>query len=206
MNEPTTKEEALRLLDQLQSKFNISKRDINESFNKSIENNRIPNTKIRLISVDEAIFKVIIPWNKSKFWGNKKENYPSNAFHNNKWFIYFNGWWGPGYKMNNINILYYTNNNSTEYGSFVSEYGYLAVQNQVCAISYQDNHKSNQEIRLYDAKWGDSKEDALYYMEGGNQHENYPVRKDGTVWSTDYNSKYGDSAYRGFFPVITFSL
>jgi hypothetical protein len=68
MNEPTTKEEALRLLDQLQSKFNISKKDINESFNKNIEdsNNKTHITKIRLITIDEAVLKIIIPWNKDK--------------------------------------------------------------------------------------------------------------------------------------------
>ena len=120
MNEPTTKEEALRLLDQLQSKFNITKREINESFAQNVLNNKNTyNTEIRSITVDETIFKIIIPWNAAKRWDNKKENYPKKAYRNNKWYVYDSSLWDNlSYDTLKVlsNMLIKTNNDNRQHG------------------------------------------------------------------------------------------
>jgi len=204
MNEPTTKEEALRLLDQLQSKFNITKRDINESFNKRIENNRTPNTKIRLISVDEAIFKVIIPWNADKLWDNKKENYPSNAFHNNKWFILRSEYirlHGTKTKINRLATMRYLSNRGSTINGFISEYSYRYSNSMAYSVSYQDNHTNETEIRIYT-------EIGRSYNYNGNDSNSYIYypKKNGICLDKNGAVKNYGSAYQGFFPVISYSL
>ena len=200
MNDPITKEEALILLNQLQSKFSISKKDINESFNKSIEdgnsNNRTPNTKIRLITVDEALFKIIIPWNKDKRWKNNKENYPTIAFHDNRWFIYWNYDWPSTNipNLNHINMAIRLNSSSPSCGGFLSEYNY-SNYSAGDATAYQDNYRDSIMIRIYNEGY------QKYSNSGDFSNDNFNVPKNGIPESSSFKQPY-----RGFFPVISFSL
>ena len=203
MNEPTTKEEALRLLDQLQSKFNITKREINESFAKNVLNDKNTyNTEIRSITVDETIFKIIIPWNAAKRWENKKENYPKKAYRNNKWYVYDSSLWDNlSYDTLIVlsNMLIKTNNDNIRDSSFLN-YPYESNYNQTL-VTYQDNHTDAMELRIYDERWNnysiegrfDGKSDKIFYKNFAyHGNINHPGNS---------NSFYA----LGFYPVISYS-
>ena len=189
MNEPTTKEEALKLLNQFQSKFSITKRDINESFNKNIEDNNssTPNTKIRLITVDEAVLKIIIPWNKDKLWSNKIENYPAAGKTEKGYWIYYNYWWA-GHVIDKLqNFVIRTTRNTGGQSGFLSEYSYTRIGGCGPAMIYQDNVNNWFDVRVYDEN---------------NRH----YSRDGSLDSRDYTSQWKNSinanTYSGFLPVI----
>ena len=204
MNEPTTKEEALRLLDQLQSKFNITKREINESFAKNVLNDKNTyNTEIRSITVDETIFKIIIPWNAEKRWENKKENYPKKAYRKNKWYVYDSTTWGmePPYNTLKVlsNMLIKTNGDAIRDSSFLNYPG--ESRNNQTLVTYQDNHTDAMELRIYDERWNnysiegrfDGKSDKIFY-------------KNFTHYGYINHPSYSDSFFAlGFYPVISYS-
>ena len=204
MNEPTTKEEALRLLDQLQSKFNITKREINESFAKNVLNDKNTyNTEIRSITVDETIFKIIIPWNAAKRWENKKENYPKNAYRNNKWYVYDSTDWSLKPPYNTLKVL----SNMRIKTDAIRDSSFLNYppegNNNQTLVTYQDNHTDAMELRIYDERCnsysiegrfdGNSKIDKIFY-------KNF-------AYHGDLNRPgYRDSFYAlGFYPVISYS-
>ena len=204
MNEPTTKEEALRLLDQLQSKFNITKREINESFAQNVLNNKNTyNTEIRSITVDETIFKIIIPWNAAKRWDNKKENYPKKAYRNNKWYVYDSSLWDNlSYDTLIVlsNMLIKTNNDYTRDSSFLN-YPYESKYNQTL-VTYQDNHTDAMELRIYDERWGD------YSIEGRFDGKSNKIFYKNFAYSGNMNPSPGDHNgffALGFYPVISYS-
>lgn len=206
MNEPTTKEEALRLLNQLQSKFNITKRDINESFAQNVlDDKNTYNTKIRSITVDETIFKIIIPWNAEKRWGNKKENYPEKAYRNNKWYVYNNTNLyveDPPRNILNVlsNMLIKVNDDAIKRDSAFLNHPNEYTYNQTL-VTYQDNHTDAMELRIYDEFWNN------YSIEGRfNGKSNKIFYKNFTYFGYLNKPGYHDSFYAlGFYPVISYS-
>ena len=206
MNEPTTKEEALRLLDQLQSKFNITKREINESFAKNVLNDKNTyNTEIRSITVDETIFKIIIHWNAAKRWENKKENYPKKAYRNNKWYVYDSTTWNmesPYYTLKVLsNMLIKSNADAIRDSAFFNYSGW--ARNNQTTVTYQDNHTDAMELRIYDKKWD------KYSIECGfNDYGeiNKIFYKNFTYSGYINHPSYSNSFYAlGFYPVISYS-
>lgn len=193
-NDIKTKEQALELLNLLQSKFNISKNDINENFNKSLNDDNTISTKIQLLTFDEAILKLLIPYNNDNWYNNRVQDYPiaNNTDGNGKLYfeVYQYGSNGPNMKIPQ-KFLFRTGRESSYCGFIASEtnlgWRYKTVQ-------YQDNRGISLEVRIRDIKRGFRKNGYIEAWEG-----DYDIYKNGS-------GKNGDSSYKGFLPVIKVTI
>ena len=214
----TNESEALSLINELTNKFRLTKKKISEEFNSSttvIKTKTSTKVKIRLLSYNEAILKLMVPY------GNK-QNVPSNYAY--PWKI-SEGKYGimhridgiymtqqqkysknvnvPGYRLTAtnrisiINALYemsFAGQGTIGLLSQNANWYYFSNRSNGYALNYQDNYEDKPEIRVQNYYTLENR-NAVVEVSQSNYSKNGNAINSGG--DSAWNGGASDSGYRG---------
>lgn len=192
MNDPTTKEEALRLLNQLQSKFSISKRDINESFNKNniLDDNK---NKQTIFILNDADF---ITGKYSKYKDIVSTITLSSAYFEKS--IDFSNTDKENHRYTNFSLDFLINQKNTLSSQAISAQPYPVTlrsgitTNKVNTFLYQTYTTTNMNTR--------------YNPKNSNTNNNYVAASSISNFWSDYHHVQFIAKQHFFFPVMSYTL
>ena len=210
INEIESKEELLDLLNKGIDKFGVTKKDINESYASSsvVNGNKKDKVKIRVLSQNEAILKMMVPYG-DKLNQTTAKDYPYKISEGKYGFeVYINDTYAIyAYQFRIINKI-----NDIANNLYVFSYNYDYIDTKAIGftttrfygtehykdgygVSFQDNYldKIENRVSTYSSRWNE------YYSKSGNVTTPEDFSRNGRHVET---LKTSTAPYAGLWPVL----